>query len=588
MSAGNPTVIATLKASGGSASDFLPDDAIDLTYLTYSATDTVTLAANNVLDVFNSTGTLLTTVQLDSTTSYGSYDFAVGSDGKGGTEIVNPIFSDNFSATSIGTVSPTGGGDWVPNSIWNVTAGSVDLCGPGTSQTNYLDVSSKSSVEVTDPLSGLTNYNYVDLDGSTAVAGALTTKQTFAAGTYTLKFDLAGSQRASYNNGVGTTTVTLGNWSFTISNVPYNQALKEYTETVTTTGGTLTFAEQTVASTVSGANNNVGNLLTSVELLAVACYLHGTRLLTDKGEVAIECLKIGDLLVTASGKARPIRWLGRRSLDVARYAGDVADILPICVSAGAFGRNRPARDLWLSPGHNIAFEGVLMPISALQNGRSVVQHAAARVEYWHVELDEHDLILAEGLPAETYLDCGNRAAFENGAAFIEAHPDFKPKHWAQTCLPLVFDDASVHRARTVLLERLADLGHTLTSDADAHLLADDVRIDPIAITPTRLAFVIPPGRRRTALVSRAFVPAHMFADSRDERTLGLCVARLQIDGADVALDALGEGWQAAEPGQRWTNGSAALPAKTQLVIVDLAGVGCYGLAPRNNVVALFG
>ncbi len=88
-----------------------------------------------------------------------------------------------------------------------------------------------------------------------------------------------------------------------------------------------------------------------------------------------------------------------------------------------------------------------MPISALINGVSIVQIEQDVVEYWHVELDAHDILLAEGLPAESYLDCGARAAFVNGGAFIEAHPDFRPKHWAETCLPLVKQGPAVARTK---------------------------------------------------------------------------------------------------------------------------------------------
>ena len=84
------------------------------------------------------------------------------------------------------------------------------------------------------------------------------------------------------------------------------------------------------------------------------------------------------------------------------------------VMAGAFAHGSPRRDLWLSPRHAVAVEGALIPIVALLNGASVRQVRTSAVEYWHVELDAHDVIFAEGPPAETYLDNGNRAAFVNG------------------------------------------------------------------------------------------------------------------------------------------------------------------------------
>jgi hypothetical protein len=65
------------------------------------------------------------------------------------------------------------------------------------------------------------------------------------------------------------------------------------------------------------------------------------------------------------------------------------------------------------------------------------------VEYWHVELDSHDILIAERIPAENYLDSGNRAGFfNNRGLYLEAHPDFKPKHWADTGAPLVIEGLS--------------------------------------------------------------------------------------------------------------------------------------------------
>jgi Hint domain len=93
----------------------------------------------------------------------------------------------------------------------------------------------------------------------------------------------------------------------------------------------------------------------------------------------------------------------------------------------------PIRDLWVSPGHPLLVDGVLIQAQRLVNGASIAQIPFDRVQYWHVELDSHDIVLAEGLPAERYLDTGNRTAFTNGGAFLEAYPDFEPKYWAQTC-----------------------------------------------------------------------------------------------------------------------------------------------------------
>lgn len=235
-----------------------------------------------------------------------------------------------------------------------------------------------------------------------------------------------------------------------------------------------------------------------------------------------------------------------------------------------------------------------MPISALVNGRSVAQVKQDSIEYWHVELDAHDVISAEGLSAESYLDCGNRTAFANGDVFVEAYPDFLPKHWAETCLPLVKQGPEVAATRARLIARLQEQGVELTQEAEPHIVADGRKIEPVRISPTRLAFLVPEGAKDIALLSNVFVPADI-AHGADPRELGLCVGRLQIDGEDVDLErdaALGSGWHEAEYdngafARRWTTGKASLTAGARLVMVDLEGFGYYWVEPKDNVVALF-
>ncbi|XYD08370.1 Hint domain-containing protein [Methylobacterium sp. NMS12] len=125
------------------------------------------------------------------------------------------------------------------------------------------------------------------------------------------------------------------------------------------------------------------------------CYCTGTRILSDRGEVAVEALQIGDRVVTVSGAVRPIRWIGTRSF-IGRFANTNPAVLPVCVKAGAIADGVPSRDLWVSPDHALYLDDVLIPAEALVNGATIVK--AERVEsvtYWHVELDSHDVLLAE-------------------------------------------------------------------------------------------------------------------------------------------------------------------------------------------------
>ena len=354
---------------------------------------------------------------------------------------------------------------------------------------------------------------------------------------------------------------------------------------LTYTAGNAAAKNSIVGGFTDGPVRSSGGLIGTLTTSAPACYGHGTLIGTPAGACAIDSLSVGDLVLTASGGVRPVRWIGYRAVECAAHP-DPAQVWPVRVAPGAFGEGMPARELWLSPGHNVVAEDMaggaaLVPICALINGRTVAQHRLARTEYWHVELDAHDIILAEGLPAESYLDTGNRAAFANGADAIEEHPDFGPRHWSETCLPLLFEGPVVEGARAALLARAAALGHALQSDGGVHVLVDGRRVAPVWLSERRAVFMLPEGGRRVRLRSRRFVPAHTDPASGDQRVLGVCVGRLQIDGEEIDLgdEALfAEGWHGLESwggGQRWTEGDAALPAGSRLLMLDLIGEGRY-------------
>jgi hypothetical protein len=135
--------------------------------------------------------------------------------------------------------------------------------------------------------------------------------------------------------------------------------------------------------------------------ITVACFRAGARILTGAGEVPVEALRPGDVICSRRTLV-PVTWVGSRR---------VPGAAPVRVAAAAFGAGRPHRTLWLSPDHAVLLDGILVPVRHLINGSTVVQEPVDEVTYYHVELAAHDVILAEGLPCESYLDTGNRAAF---------------------------------------------------------------------------------------------------------------------------------------------------------------------------------
>ncbi|MDR6953624.1 hypothetical protein J2X65_002987 [Ancylobacter sp. 3268] len=149
----------------------------------------------------------------------------------------------------------------------------------------------------------------------------------------------------------------------------------------------------------------------------IVCFLAGTMIAAPDGEVAIETLRVGDLVLTAGGDARPVRWLARQT--VSTVFADPLRVLPIRIAARALGDNLPVRDLFVSADHALEIDGLLVQAGALVNGTTIVRHAEMpqTFVYYHVELDDHSLILAEGVPAETFVDNVSRRRFDNYAEF---------------------------------------------------------------------------------------------------------------------------------------------------------------------------
>ena len=217
---------------------------------------------------------------------------------------------------------------------------------------------------------------------------------------------------------------------------------------------------------------------------------------------------------------------------------------------------------------------MLIPIRYLVNGATIVQEQKERVVYWHVELTQHDILLAEGLCAESYLDTGNRRAFEN-AGVGKRQAGSSQRIWkASACAPLVLAGARLDSARRHLLERARRLGYSMTADPAPSVFAAGCVLPP-EIRGRTLRFRLPPGACGVRLVSRSGTPAHRSVGSEDHRCLGIAISRVMLDGVTISLaDArLSSGWHGLEGGTdaapwRWTDGDAGL-ALAGVKILDL-------------------
>jgi Hint domain len=143
------------------------------------------------------------------------------------------------------------------------------------------------------------------------------------------------------------------------------------------------------------------------------CFLRGTRIRTADGDRKVEDLAIGDLLPTAFGGMRPIQWIGRYPYKRSDNSKPwVRDVLPVRIKRSALGPNVPHSDLYVTRGHCVFIDNVLVPVGSLINGTTIALSDANEFDelvFFHIKLERHDVIYAEGAPCETLLTVDEKA-----------------------------------------------------------------------------------------------------------------------------------------------------------------------------------
>ena len=165
---------------------------------------------------------------------------------------------------------------------------------------------------------------------------------------------------------------------------------------------------------------------------SIECFLLGTHILTDRGEVAVEHLSIDDHVITADGKTEPIKWVGRRTID-SSCMSNPSRSYPIRIKAGALGdmcsthgkkQCLPHRDLYVSPDHALFVDGLLVHAGALVNDVSIIKtEPVDTFVYYHIELYQHSLLVAEGAATESYLpQKEDRSWYDNSDEYQVLYP----------------------------------------------------------------------------------------------------------------------------------------------------------------------
>jgi hypothetical protein len=178
------------------------------------------------------------------------------------------------------------------------------------------------------------------------------------------------------------------------------------------------------------------------------CFLRGTRIRTQNGDVPVETLTVGDLVQTLDGTLKPIKWIGRQIIERSSSRA-WRDMAPVRVARSALGHLVPENDLYLSPTHALYIDGLLVPVKTLINGRTITQASVDgdAIEYFHIQLASHDVVLAEGAPAETLRTLSDPASDGWDAMKLELLPP--DGEAAYSCAPVLSA-----RGRDILKSRL--------------------------------------------------------------------------------------------------------------------------------------
>ncbi|MBS0979569.1 Hint domain-containing protein [Acetobacter thailandicus] len=315
------------------------------------------------------------------------------------------------------------------------------------------------------------------------------------------------------------------------------------------------------------------------DLVYEVCFLADTLIATPNGTMAVQDLKPGDVIVSyQDGKAchTTVTWAGKAHCTVKSEKSDDEAGYPVRILQDAIAPGVPFKDLLVTAEHCLFFDNAFIPARMLVNGRSVFyDRSVPSYDYYHIETEDHSVIMADGMLTESYLDTGNRNAFrQQGNVFI-----FNPqtKSWENdAAAPLDVSRERVEPIYRQIAQRaekrrlpLQTLPPALTTETNLHLRsANGHIIQPLRTVDKCVMFMIPDGLDTVQIVSNSSKPSDTrgpFVD--DRRNLGVLIGEvLFFEGNKkreiihhLTDDALNGWYGIAHPSARWTNGNASLP-----------------------------
>jgi len=335
--------------------------------------------------------------------------------------------------------------------------------------------------------------------------------------------------------------------------------------------------------------------------LVINCFLLGSLINTPHGTKEVEELSVGDEIITyVDGIATPRRvtWTGQAHCNVRSHLPDDEAGYPIRIIKDAISDGIPFKDMLITSEHCLFFDGKFVPARMLVNGRSIFFDRSIRsYDYYHIETEEHSVIMADGMLTESYLDTGNRLSFSQKGNIVSIGGS-RNLSWDDAAAPLTVSRETIEPLFRKIDNRAEKAGfviqaeaHPLTNDSDLHLTTDTgTVIRPARQNDGRVMFMIPSVVAHVRIVSNTSRPCDVigpFVD--DRRNLGVLVGEITMfesNRTHTLTAHLHEtdltGWNNVEEGtMRWTAGNALIdlghraPGSLGLMAIEIKAAGPY-------------
>ena len=252
---------------------------------------------------------------------------------------------------------------------------------------------------------------------------------------FTYNAEINAGQSMTFSGNFGAHATSADNQPYVVTGAPtfgtfnFNTADGTFTYTLTRAELDANGGDQTISFQVQGlgseSGGNPATLDTDTVQFVITCFTTGTQITTPKGETAVEMLQIGDLLRTADGRDVPVKWIGKQTVSTLFHPAE--RLMPVRFAAGSLGDGLPREELTVTADHAMLVDGVLCQAGALVNGDTITRVPLGQMgtsyDIYHVETEDHEIILANGAATETFIDSVSRRVFANFDEYLSLYGD---------------------------------------------------------------------------------------------------------------------------------------------------------------------